>query len=124
VPFTQVYDSGASGLDPDEWKGYVVTSTPSSLPNDVLIKIEPLVSPASTWNLAGYACLTFTWRGVLHATSPCPVWLCPSYAGDAWSVVYRSFYDGGSFEIPGFRGCHWNINRWVGKCRVRVGFRT
>jgi len=116
----QVYDSGAGGLPADIWCQYRFTGAPAYSVIRVGIQVTPLEAPRDEWNLLGYACIENLDQGVVVIGPQTPI---PSIVvgGGATTYLYRAeMKPTGHNNMVEFRGVHWNINRWVGQCRVII----
>ena len=121
---TTVYTSPAGGEDPGVWMAYSVTSNPSPAPFDILISVVPLVAPPTRWNLAGWACLTYLLESTIAADKLIAIPLLPNISTQPFQAFPLSDVPRSASRVPTFRSVRWNLNEWLGKCRVEIRFRT
>jgi len=119
-----VYDSGASGVPADVWGSWLLTSPLTPNPREVCVSIVPLTAPSSNWNLAGYACLRSLDGTGFFVARQTPIPLLSVEGALVWAVLDWDGTMRSGTALTQVYGVYWNINRWVGQSRVRVGVRT
>jgi len=119
-----VYDSGSGGEDSGVWAGYFVSVDPTPRPLDVLVSVVPLTTPQPRWNLAGWACVGTLRESTRVNSQLTAIPLIPDVSGLPYTLLNLSGLELSSGRVLNFRTVRWNLNEWLGKCRVKVIFRT
>lgn len=119
-----VYDSGSGGVDADVWGSWLLSARLTPQPREVMISINPIDAPSATWNLAGYACIRSVDTGIFFVAEQTPIPLLGSDSSPVWTVLADNGLNRSGAALVDVYGVYWNINRWVGKSRVRVAVRT
>lgn len=123
MPVITAYDSGDTPLEPDTWLSYRVLSAPATAPLSIGLSIRPTVPPVDTWNLLGWAMVEVNQQGQI-LLGPQTAVATAKPVEEAIQLIDVLEFKGTGARMNGFRGVHWNINRWVGTYRARVVFIT
>ena len=121
----ELYDSGEGGLPADVWCQYRFTSALSPAPVRVAIEVIPLEAPNETWNLFGFATLEVIDQGktCFGYQTPIPA-LVQSVPGSSVFISRAELKPTDFTALSQLRGVHWNINRWVGRSRIKLRYFT